>query len=332
MSDPPAARTLASRCRAPDVPLAPGQRIDQWTIVGTLGAGGMATVYEVRGDDNARAAIKLAHTALLTPELTAETFVREARIAAAVGHPGAIAIRGSGTYHGRPYLVLELLGGTSLGARLDNGMPLPRPIACELLLELVDVLRASHAAGITHRDLKPDNIFMLAPGAGRRLKVLDWGVAHVAGEPDPFDSMIAGTLTYVAPEQIRGEALDAAADIYSLGVLAFRLLCTRAPFAAPSDLQLIRLHLHAPPPRAQTAWPNVPAVLDELLAAMLAKNPRQRPVLDEIERVLRVVLAELEPRRFARGTEPHVQLRPPPRWSSLALGLARVAVVLGAIA
>jgi serine/threonine protein kinase len=336
MSDLPTARTLASRCRAPDVPLVAGERIGEWTIIGTLGAGGMATVYEVVDDAGRRAAIKLAHRALISPEFTAETFVREARVVAAIDHAGAIAVEGSGTYEGRPYLVLELLRGTSLGARLDIGTPLPRVVACELLLEIVDVLRAAHAAGVTHRDLKPDNIFLLAPRGDRRLKLLDWGVAHVAGEPDPFRSMIAGTLTYVAPEQIRGDALAATADVYSLGVLAFRLLCTRAPFAAASDLQLIKLHLHAPPPRARTGWPAIPDALDELLVAMLAKDPGERPELDEVERVLQGTLDELAPHRFARGTEPHVtfhrvaelereEAEPArSRWTPFALGLARV--------
>jgi serine/threonine-protein kinase len=348
MSDSPTARTLPSRCGAPDVPLAPGERIGEWTIRGTLGAGGMATVYEVVNDAGRRAAVKLAHRALIGPDLPAETFLREARVAEQIGHAGAIAVHATGMHDGRPYLVLELLRGTSLGARLDAGAPLPRVVACELLLELVDVLRAAHASGVTHRDLKPDNVFLLAPRGERRLKLLDWGVAHVAGEPDPYRTMIAGTLSYVAPEQIRGDESTTASDVYALGVLAFRMFCTRAPFAAQSDLDLLKLHLHAPPPRARTAWPAIPDTLDDLLAAMLAKEPLDRPSLDEVERVLQASWVELAPRRIARGTEPQVTYRrsqqvatpePPPnahepaeshapRWLPVALGLARIFTML----
>jgi serine/threonine protein kinase len=341
MSDSPTARTLPSRCGAPDVPLAPGERIGEWTIRGTLGAGGMATVYEVEGDDGRRVAIKLVHRELIGPDLPADTFLREARVAEQIGHPGAIAIHGTGMHDGRPYLVLELLRGTSLGARLDAGAPLPRVVACELLLELVEILRAAHAHGVTHRDLKPDNVFLLAPRGERRLKLLDWGVAHVAGEPDPFRTMIAGTLTYVAPEQIRGDDATGASDVYSLGVLAFRMFCSRAPFAAQSDLDLLKLHLHAPPPRARTTWPAIPDALDELLAAMLAKEPGERPTLDDIERVVQASWLELAPRRLARGTEPHHTYRPrsasvvaptptpaPARWKPMALRLARIFTML----
>jgi eukaryotic-like serine/threonine-protein kinase len=301
MTETPTAPTLASRCRTPDLPLAAGTQVGDWTIAGIVGTGGMATVYSVTDDLGNRAALKLAHKALIDAEFTAETFLREARIARRVSHLGAVGVKSTGTHDGRPYLVEELFDGSSLGERLDGGMPLPRPVAFGILLELVEVLRAAHTAGVVHRDLKPDNIFLLAPPSGRRVKLLDWGVAHVAGEPDPFRGMIAGTLTYVAPEQIRGDAITSAADVYSLGVLAFRLLCSWPPFAASSDIQLLKLHLHTPPPRASTAWPAIPAELDELLLAMLDKTPERRPGLDEIERVVRTAQTETK-RKLAFGT------------------------------
>jgi eukaryotic-like serine/threonine-protein kinase len=334
--------TLRMSSATPSEALDPGDAVGDWTIRGTLGAGGMATVYEADDASGRRVAIKIAHSGLFDDgDYTTEMFLREARIAGALSHPNVVGVRGTGMHddgvgHVRPYVLLELLRGTSLGARLDAGTPLPRPVACELLLELVDVLRAAHAAGITHRDLKPDNVFLLAPRGERRLKLLDWGVAHVAGEDDPFRGMIAGTLTYVAPEQIRGDELTPAADIYSLGVLAYRMLCMRPPFAAASDLQLLKLHLHAPPPHARAGWSKIPETLDELLVAMLAKDPNQRPSLDDIERVISSVLAELEPRRLARGTQPQEVYTPPhrlqtaptvtqsrSRWTDVALGLAR---------
>jgi len=132
---------------------------------------------------------------------------------------------------------------------------------------------------------------------GKRVKLLDWGVADVTGEDDPFRGLIAGTLTYVAPEQIRGDALTPAADIYSLAVVAYHLLCRRPPFVAKTDLELIHLHLRAEPPRPNIAWPSIPRELDQLLVAMLAKAPEDRPSLDEVARVLAKMLAQLAPTR-----------------------------------
>jgi serine/threonine-protein kinase len=203
----------------------------------------------------------------------------------------------TGTFDGRPYLAMERLAGRSLGARLDDG-PLPREDALEILIELCQVLAAAHAAGVTHRDLKLDNVFLLDdPGAdGRRTKLLDWGMARIAGEDDPLRGLIAGTLTYLAPEQARGEDITPAADVYALAVLAYRLLVGSAPFTSPSDLALIEQHLQAPPPRPRTRWPGMPSELEATLLAMLAKQPADRPALPEIVRVLRDARRRIRPR------------------------------------
>lgn len=245
-----------------------------------------------------RAAIKIAHRSVLGEQYTPATFLREARIVHRIEHPAVIDVFATGSCESRPYLVMERLTGASLGDRVDSG-PMPRGEALEILLELVDVLRAAHKAGVVHRDLKLDNVYVCdAPFAGgKRIKLLDWGVAYVTGEDDPFRGLIAGTLTYVAPEQIRGDALTAAADIYSLAVVAYHMLCRRPPFAARTDLELIQLHLRAEPPRPNVAWPSIPHELDELLVAMLAKDPTDRPSLDEVERVLNKMLAKLAPAR-----------------------------------
>src|SRR5262249_35814678 len=137
----------------------------------------------------------------------------------------------------------------------------------------------------------------------QRVKLLDWGVAAVLGEEDPFRGLIAGTLTYVAPEQIRGDPLTAAADIYSLAVLAYHLLCRRPPFAG-ADLALLQLHLRAEPPPPSWAWPDAPPALESLLVRMLSKLPDDRPSLDEVERVLRESLPDVELTfRFAEGSD-----------------------------
>jgi serine/threonine-protein kinase len=305
----------------------------------------MASVHAVvHREFGKRAAIKIAHRSVLGDSYSADTFLREARIVHAIGHPGVIDVFATGVHSGRPYLVMERLVGTPLGRRVDAG-PIPRPEAIQILIELCDILRAAHRAGVVHRDLKLDNVFLVDEpySRERRVKLLDWGVAHVVGEDDPFRGLIAGTLTYVAPEQIRGSALSTASDIYSLAVLAYHLLCRRPPFAAPTDLALIHCHLRAEPPRASVAWPGTPAPLDHLLFDMLAKTPDDRPGLDTVERVLRTTHEQLavgEDSRFGLPGRPPIDVfgRPalpvPPfrgAWIVIAIALALLAGVISAL-
>jgi len=255
--------------------------------------------------------MKMAHRSLIGgPGMSVETFLREARIAKLVDHPAAVEVFESGEFQGRPYIVMEKLLGESLGRRVDKGPPLRRTHAMQILLELIDVLRAAHAAGVVHRDLKLDNVFLCETQFAdhRRVKLLDWGVAYIEGEPDPFRGLIAGTLTYVAPEQIRGDEITPAADIYSLAVLAFHLLCRRPPFAGP-DLTLLHLHLRVEPPPPSFAWPEVPPKLENLLVRMMSKQPFERPSLDEVEQVFRETMPDVEPTiRFADGSGVNIPL------------------------
>jgi serine/threonine-protein kinase len=311
-SDP--ANTVSRRRGKPDDGLTRNARVSSWRVESELGRGGMSSVHAVvHTKFGKRAAIKIAHRSVLgSGGLSAETFWREARVVHRVDHPAVIDVFATGSYDARPYLVMEKLVGSPLGRRVDEG-PIARREAVEILLELCDVLRAAHDAGIVHRDLKLDNVFICdTPFAdGRRVKLLDWGVALVDGEEDPFKGLIAGTLTYVAPEQIRGDALTGAADIYSLAVLAYHLLCRRPPFAGP-DLALLQMHLRAEPPPPSMAWPDVPAELNRLLVRMLAKQPEQRPSLDEIEQTLRAMLGVVEqPVRFAEGSSANIALPSP---------------------
>ena len=307
-----------------------GMRIGAWRVDRELGRGGMATVYAVaHARFGKRAALKLAHRAVLGPQFTPATFLREARIANLIGHPGVAEVFATGTYDGRPYLAMERLVGRSLGARVDAGA-LPRDEALEILIELCDVLAAAHAAGVTHRDLKLDNVFLLdEPGAGgRRIKLLDWGMARIAGEDDPLRGLVAGTLTYVAPEQLRSEETTPASDVYSLAVLAYLLLVGEPPFQGKADLELIRKHLDEPPPPPRALWNTIPRPLEDTLIAMLAKHPEDRPSLGEIVRVLREAHARVrasQRRWLAPRVVPPTDVIGRPALALLANPQARVA-------
>ena len=291
VESPPA--SPAKRRRAET--LSPGARIGAWRIEAELGRGGMATVYAVvHTKFGKRAALKLAHRDLITDKLPSEAFLREARIVNLVDHPSVPDVFATGSVDGRPYIVMDRLAGTTL-ADLARAKKITRREALGVLGELCEILAAAHTVGIVHRDLKLANIIVLdAPcAAGRRVKLIDWGVAYVTSEADPLTGMIAGTLTYVAPEQIRGDRVTTATDVYSLAVLAYELLLGEPPFAAADDLELLRLHLNHAPPSAHATWPTCPDDLAELLTAMLAKQPADRPALADVAAGIAAARAEL---------------------------------------
>ncbi|HEY4238939.1 MAG TPA: serine/threonine-protein kinase [Kofleriaceae bacterium] len=277
-------------------PIAP-VRVGAWLGEGEIGRGGMASVYAVRHKRfGKRAALKLAHPDAIGPTFTVETFLREARAANLVDHPGVADVFATGTYEKRPYLVMERLRGQTLGQRIDRG-PIELGEALGILGEIADVLAAAHAAGVVHRDLKLDNVFLLdvPAAAGRTVKVLDWGVARIDGEPDPLQGMIAGTIAYVPPEQLRGEIVTSAADVYSLGVLAYRVLAGKAPFAGATDMELMRAHVHQPVPDARAVMPSLPQPLAQLLKRMLAKDPAARPTVADVRDAFATSRASLLP-------------------------------------
>ena len=305
-----------------------GSRAGAWKVERELGRGGMASVHAVvHAGFGKRAALKIAHASILSEQFTPETFLREARIANLVQHPGVTDVFATGSFDGRPYLVMEQLTGGTLGERLERG-PMERTRGIEILLELCSILAAAHAAGVVHRDLKLDNVFLLTSpcAGGGRLKLLDWGVAAIVGEPDPLAGLVAGTLTYVAPEQVRGDDPTTASDIYSLAVLAYQVLLGQPPFSSPNDLELIRKHLRDAPPAPSKLWAEIPADLEALLLGMLSKRAEDRPTLDEIVQVLTEVRVELAPVALTRK-----KFVVPVRLAGAALAIAAAAISISAV-
>ncbi|MCW5803985.1 MAG: serine/threonine protein kinase, partial [Deltaproteobacteria bacterium] len=280
----PTARTRRPRPER----LVAGQRVGAWRVEGELGRGGMASVYAVSHTGfGKRAALKVAHRSALADDtveggrLAPETFLREARIVHLIDHPGVCDVFATGTFDGRPYLAMERLHGETLGALAKRG-PLPRHEALGILIELCAILGAAHAKGVVHRDLKLENVFVTPLAGARRVRLLDWGIARVLAEPDPLKGMVAGTLTYVSPEQVTTGDVTAAADIYALGVVAYQLLLGAPPFTSTTDLELIWKHVNAAPPAPAQLRPDVPEELADVLVAMLAKVAAERPAHDEV--------------------------------------------------
>jgi tRNA A-37 threonylcarbamoyl transferase component Bud32 len=260
--------------------LAPGARIGEYVVQRLLAAGGHGSVYlaehRVLGR---RAALKVMHRRLVSSSEMVARFVREARVVNQIRHPNIVDIYDLGTLpDGRPYCVMELLPGENLGHLMRGRGRLSPAEALAFLGPVCEALEAAHRAGVIHRDVKASNIAVVDAGDPPRVKLLDFGVAKVT-EPGQAGLTTAGqrlgTTQSMAPEQIRGEAVDLRTDVYALGVLLHQLLTGQPPFRSEDPLALERMHLDAPPPRPSQVAP-VPPALDAVVARCLAKRPADR--------------------------------------------------------
>jgi eukaryotic-like serine/threonine-protein kinase len=269
-----------------------GDQIGDYVIEAELGRGGMGAVYAaVHPIIEKRVAIKILRRELSNNDEAVNRFVQEARAVNRIQHQGIVDVFGYGTTDdGCCFLVMELLEGQSLGRRMRHAV-MSVPEICDVLVQITHALEAAHARGVVHRDLKPDNVFLVGP----RVKLLDFGIAKltVPTERAPVDytqpGQAIGTPSYIAPEQARGVGVDGRTDIYSAGVMLFELLTGRLPFDSDNAMELIAHHITMPPPRPSDVAPGLPLVADTLVSAMLAKDAAQRPSLVRI----RELLAEL---------------------------------------
>ena len=240
-----------------------------------LAAGGMGDVWAARDLLLDRAvAVKVLGRALADDARAAERLRREARAAGRLEHPNIARVLDLGEHDGRPYLVMELLEGESLAARIDRTGPLPPDEAARIVAAVADALEAAHQAGVVHRDVKPGNVFLTAAG---EVKVLDFGIASAAGDTTITTGALIGTAAYLAPERALGHRATPAADIYALGVILYELLAGHRPFTADSDVELAIAHVNADPPPLTEAAPAAPPSLAAACHQALAKDPRARP-------------------------------------------------------
>ena len=316
--------------RVPDDVLPPGAKAGPWLVERELGRGGMGVVYAVVHEDiGKRAALKVIHEHLREHE----RMLVEARVVNRVGHPNIVDIFETGALpDGRPYIVMERLGGQSLAERASLGKILPLDVIA-ILLQMCDALIAAHAAGVIHRDLKTDNVFLTDTG----VKLLDWGIAKEmsADARATLDGVVVGTPQYLAPEQARGGEITDKSDVYALGVVAHELFLEQLPFEAETSVEIMAMHLRNAPPLPRELWPDIPLALEDLLLVMLAKDPEHRPTMFEVARRLEAIRDAMTARRAptAPTTIPHVPApaEPPVRRTRAwqwALGVAS----LGALA
>ena len=266
-------------------PLEKGTQLGQYTVLARIGAGGMGEVYKARDTSlNRDVAIKVLSSSLSNDPDRLRRFEQEARAAAALNHPNILAVYHLGTYEGAPYLVSELLEGSTLREQLSRG-PLPLRKVIDYAVQIARGLAAAHEKGIVHRDLKPENLFVAKDG---RVKILDFGLAKVTERNWPLDSkaatvsrgtepgVVMGTVGYMAPEQVSGKAADHRADIFAFGAVLYEMLTGKRAFQKPTSVETMSAILNEEPPAVSQLTPTSPPALQRVVQRCLEKDPEQR--------------------------------------------------------
>jgi serine/threonine-protein kinase len=259
--------------------LAPGQVVlGRYTIERELGRGGMGAVYLARDAKlSERVALKTIASAMAgDPEETAERFRMEVQAARKVTHPNVIRIHDLGEDGSLLFLSMEYIEGETLFARVKRLGPLAIGDARRILGEVAAGVASAHAAGVIHRDLKPQNV-IIAGAAARVIKVIDFGLAKTSFATGmTATGLIMGTPEYMSPEQVRGQRSDARADVYALGAVAYYTLCGRPPFVAETPIAVGFAQVHDAPKPPRELRPEVPAKLEEVVLRALSKEPLAR--------------------------------------------------------
>jgi serine/threonine-protein kinase len=293
--------------------------VPSYTVGERLGEGGFGEVFRARHAVIGReVAIKVLHAKYSKDSEAVARFVAEARAVNQISHPGIVEIFDFGELpDGRAYCVMELIHGKTLRDVLRERTRLPLADALPILRGIAEAIDAAHAAGIAHRDLKPDNVFVTNDG----VKVIDFGLAKLTHEnsaPITETGAVFGTPLYMSPEQCRGKAVTGATDAYSFGVLAYHVLVGEPPFSGEAlDLALHHLNDQPAPPSERAEGLN--ARVDRVVLALMAKDPAQRPVslVDAIAAIAGDAALPAKPRT-------------PLRWRWLAAGAAALALAGGA--
>jgi serine/threonine-protein kinase len=299
-----------------------GETFGNYRVTQLIGEGGMGVVYLAEHPGiGRRAAVKVLRPGLTdNPELT-KRFFNEARAANAIRHPGIVEVFDCGTTpSGTSYIVMELLEGENLSARLRDKGRLPIADARRIAAQTASALAAAHTAGIVHRDLKPDNLFLVPDyrdATAELVKVLDFGIAKLGldgqqgsnGSVRTRTGSVMGTPAYMSPEQCRGtREIDHRTDIYALGVILFEMLCGRPPFVSEGFGEMVHLHISAAPPAPRTINPQIPEDVERLILWCLAKEPTER--VQTMTDVHAALTGRPTPARITAPTQPQKLQQP----------------------
>jgi serine/threonine-protein kinase len=309
-----------------------------------VGTGGMSSVYCAHDTLLERdVALKILHEHFGEDDDYVERFRREARAAAQLSHPGIVTVIDRGEEDGRQFIVFEFVDGETLKELIQRGGPMPVRRALELGLEIGRALAFAHQQGLVHRDVKPQNVLLNGDG---RAQVTDFGIARTLDAVGHTETgTVLGTSHYIAPEQARGERVDAQTDVYSFGVVLYELLAGEVPYAGDNFLTVAMKHVNEPVPSLLERRTDCPLRLASLVERCMAKEPAERPgSMDEVVSELQSCLVELDGKPGGEATmiqrSPVVKQSRPRRERSgsrrtpvllALLGLALLAAVAAAV-
>jgi serine/threonine-protein kinase len=312
----------------------------RYRMLNKIGEGGMGEVWVAEHVHlEKKVAIKLLRPEILTNREAVARFRQEARSASSIGHENIINIDDFGTLpDGRVYMAMEWLQGQPLDAVLKSGA-LTTERALEILIQTGKGLAAAHAKGITHRDMKPENVFVTAREGRDLVKILDFGIAKVAGDAGggkaqtlTIAGTIFGTPQYMAPEQAMGSKVDHRVDVYAMGIILYEVFCGRVPFVADTFMGVLSQHITSPPPppaeTAAAAGRKLPPGVAEIILTALAKEPAQRQqtmaaLVGQLTDVYRKVVGPRPSGPLGIVVEPTPRSKP---WKAIAASLSVFAI------
>jgi serine/threonine protein kinase len=268
-----------------------GTEFAGYRITGVIGRGGMSIVYSAEHMRLGRpAALKVLSPMLAADEGFRSRFTRESQLAAGLDHPSIVAIYDAGETDGLLYIAMRLVRGDDLGGLLEREGPLSFARAFSIVEQIGGALDHAHTQGLIHRDVKPANILVERPS--ERAYLSDFGVVkETSSRGLTKTGFFLGTFEYAAPEQIEGREVDGRTDVYALGCVLYESLTAEAPFAAQTEGSVIHAHLVEPPPRATEKRPDLPTVVNDVIATAMAKAQENRyPTCGELVRALRAAV------------------------------------------
>jgi serine/threonine protein kinase len=286
------------------VDLQPGTEVASYRIVRILGRGGMSVVYLAEHDWLQRkVALKVLAPQLADDERFRERFVRESRLAASLDHPNVIPIYEAGASGGELFIAMRFVEGSDLRTLLQEEGALEPARALGILRQVAAALDAAHEQGLVHRDVKPANVLLARARSSEPVEhvyLSDFGLTKRSASDSAVTGtgQFVGTFDYAAPEQFKGETLDARTDVYSLGCVLFECLTGRPPFRSENEAGLMYAHLVQPPPLVTDERPDLPREIDRVVGRAMAKSPEDRPrsARELVNDAARALGAEVPPR------------------------------------